>query len=142
MRVVTSPNLCKVCTEGLWLSLLHRVDFIDDVISGCKPSPSWPSEWLRTIDLQLIPLAQLRRFSNSSSPNLDLKESYSITWSKNGQVLDQFQDQTHLEVDDVDGPGVYSIDVVFSTDEVRFDPEGLLTTGGEFNVLGHCSEAH
>ena len=139
MRVVTTPNFCKACLEGLWHSLLRRVDFIDDVLPGCRISPGYPTSWKRTLDLKLVPLAQFRE-----APDLSLakqfKESYSITWSKDGDVLEHFNDQTHIEVDDTDGDGVgvYSIEVKFRTEEVRVDPQGLLISSGDFNVGERC----
>lgn len=139
MRIVTTPNLCKACLEGLWLSLLRRVDFIDDVVSGCEIIPGYPTSWKRTLDLRLVPLAQFRNPGESFLAE-KLHESYSIVWFKNGAILDDFKDKTHVEIDDADGNGVgvYTVEVTFKTDEVRVDPDGLLSTGGDYNVVDRC----
>lgn len=137
MRIVTTPNFCKACLEGLWLSLLRRVDFIDDVVANCEIAPGYPTAWKRTLDLKLVPLAQFR-----DTPDLHLAETYSIIWSKDGEILDNFQDKTRVEVDDTDGEGVgvYSVEVRFRTEEVKKDPDGLLFSGGDFNVVDRCGK--
>ncbi|KAK7689832.1 hypothetical protein QCA50_006471 [Cerrena zonata] len=60
MRIVTTPNFCKACLEGLWHSLLRRVDLIDDIVTDCEIAPGFPTTWKRTLDLKLVPLAQFR----------------------------------------------------------------------------------
>lgn len=132
MRIVTTPDFCKVCTEGLWLALLKRVDLIDDVVAGCSQDAS-SGTWTRTLDALLVPLAQFRE--GAAVP----EESYTVTWSKDGKVLPAFTNQTHLEIDDDEAAGVYTLDVTFSTQEVLVDKEGLLSSRGDFTVAGSCS---
>ncbi|EMD39663.1 hypothetical protein CERSUDRAFT_111969 [Gelatoporia subvermispora B] len=141
MRQVTTPNFCRVCVEGLWLSLLRRVDLIDGIRSRCDWeldmgfSDEDPpiGKWKRTLDLDLIPLAQFR--AERRAPH----ESYTVTWAKDGQILERFTNKTQLKVDDQDGPGVYSVSVQFTTSEVRVDRDGLLESERSHTVSGTCS---
>lgn len=138
MRVVTSPDFCKACIEGLWLSLLRHVDLIDGVSQGClwrlASDANRRGHWKRTLDVELVPLAQFRMSAISAV------ESYAITWTKDGKILEAFTNKTTIEVDDEVGPGTYTVNVKYSTDEVRSDTEGSLTSGGEFNVTRRCTE--
>lgn len=45
-------------------------------------------------------------------------------------------------MDDTDGEGVgvYSVEVRFRTEEVKKDPDGLLFSGGDFNVVDRCGK--
>lgn len=124
MRSVTKPNFCKVCLEGLWLSLLKRVDLIDDFRTMCG------HDRVRAFEVDLVPLAQFRDNPVSS------QESYRITWLKDGRVLPQFADMTHIAVDDE--AGTYRVDVQFSTEEVRVDEDGLLGATRSYTVNETC----
>lgn len=131
MRVVTTPNFCSVCVEGLWLALLRRVELVEDIVARCiYDLPS--GTWRRTIDARLLPLAQFRQ--DGQVPG----ESYQLTWLKNGQELREFDNQTHVEVDDADGPGRYRLAVKLSTDEVRVDKDNLLLSNADFTVAAFC----
>lgn len=132
MRIVTTPDFCKVCTEGLWYALLKRVDLIDDVDDTCAHDAT-TGKWTRSLGVQLLPLGQFR------SPAVSHAESYAITWSKDGKVLDAFTNKTHLSVDDEDSLGVYTVNVAFSTEEVRVDKDGLLSSGEGFVVGSYCN---
>ncbi|KAI0075088.1 hypothetical protein K474DRAFT_1600448 [Panus rudis PR-1116 ss-1] len=143
MRIVTTPNFCKACLEGLWLSLLRRVDFIDNIDTSCELTPTFPSRWKRTLDLKLVPLGQFRPELVLDEVKLDdSSEKYEIHWYKDGRALPEFDDLTHVEVDDEDGGGVgiYSVEVKFTTSEVRVDPDGLLLSGGDFNIVDRCGQ--
>ncbi|KAF9241078.1 IgA peptidase M64-domain-containing protein [Melanogaster broomeanus] len=120
MRSVVKPNFCKVCLEGLWLSLLRRVDLIEDLRSTC----SGPSS--KTIEVVLVKLAQFRELPIKSA------ESYMIQWSKDGQVLERFTNRTTVELESTSG--TYRVDVTYSIDEVRSDPKGYLTASRTFDV--------
>jgi len=158
MRVVTSPNLCKVCLEGLWHSLLKDLNFVDAIHEKCerKQSPSFgglssqtsisaseltssssTNQWKKMLSLDLIPLAQFR-----NEPLLSTSESYIITWSKDSKVLSAFTNQTLVELDDWDSVGVYDIEVKFTTDEVRSDERSLLVSSGTYEVVKTCAESH
>ncbi|OBZ71631.1 hypothetical protein A0H81_08541 [Grifola frondosa] len=146
MRIVTTPNFCKVCTEGLWYALLKRVDLIDGVRAGCRweddPAPATEvdvsrgaqkrGKWWKTLDLNLVPLAQFR------ADPVGVEESYTITWKKDGHTLEAFTNKTRLEVEDEGARGTYTIDVKFATEEVRVDPDNLLASGGDFVVTRRC----
>ncbi|TCD65504.1 hypothetical protein EIP91_002552 [Steccherinum ochraceum] len=120
MRIVTTPNFCKVCLEGLWLSLLRRVDFIDSISTSCDQIGVSPPRFNRVLDLKLVPLGQFRLPADDlEAGNKIPAEEYSITWYKDGEVLEEFVNQTHIEVNDGDGQGVglYSVEVKFTTTE-------------------------
>jgi hypothetical protein len=124
MCTVTKPNFCKVCLEGLWLSLLKRVNLIDDFITTCK------HDRRRSFEVNLVPLAEFREGPVSS------QESYRITWLKDGEVLPQFAGMTHIDVGDE--VGTYSVEVQFSTEEVRVDKDGLLGASRSYTVAETC----
>ncbi|KIK48057.1 hypothetical protein CY34DRAFT_798682 [Suillus luteus UH-Slu-Lm8-n1] len=124
MRSVTKPNFCKVCLEGLWLSLLKRIDLIDNSRIICGRDRH------RTLEVDLVPLAEFREHPVSS------EESYSIAWSKDGKVLPHFANMTHIDVSDE--VGMYHIDVRFSTEEVRVDKGKLLGASRSFTVTEAC----
>ncbi|KDQ62041.1 hypothetical protein JAAARDRAFT_29945 [Jaapia argillacea MUCL 33604] len=133
MRQVTTPNFCKACLEGLWLSLLSRVNLIDEIHAGCIKAPESSSSgaWRRTINLKLVPLAEYR------DETVDAKESYHITWSRAGKVLDQYTNKTTILVDDEVGV-TYSTSVRFATEEVRVDEHGYLQSAQDFTLVSKC----
>ena len=123
MRSVTQPNFCNVCLEGLWLSLLKRVDLIEDLRVTC----SGPSNHIVQVDL--VKLAQFREHPIKSA------ESYTIEWTRNGHVLEELTNLTKVELNDVDG--TYRVDVAYSIDEVRLDPRGYLHASRTFNLTSY-----
>ncbi|KAI0762017.1 IgA peptidase M64-domain-containing protein [Trametes elegans] len=131
MRNVTKPNFCKICMEGLWHSLLRRVDLIDGLESRCEQDAA--GNWTRTFDLSLAPLA-----NNRKNP-VDVQESYTITWLKDGIVLDAFANKTTL-VDDGGATGDYVVNVQYTTEEVRVDPDGLLRANANSSVSTGCGQ--
>jgi hypothetical protein len=136
MRLVTYPNLCKACLEGLWLSLLRRVNLIDDVREECiwtpAPSPSTSGLWIRRLEIKLVPLAQFRLEPVSAT------ETLTITWSKDGQVLESLSNKTRIDIDGRVSTGTFRVDVKFATDEVRKDPDRRLTSIGEYTITMRC----
>ena len=133
MRIVTTPDFCKSCTEGLWHALLRRVSLIDGLDIGCAPSdPARPdSKLARTLDLQLVPLAHLR-----DAP-VGVEEGLEITWVKNGQEVPAFANRTRV-VDNGDSMGSYAVKVRYWTEEVRVDPDGLLEDAAAVVVTTRC----
>ncbi|KAI0351405.1 hypothetical protein OH77DRAFT_1429702 [Trametes cingulata] len=129
MRIVTTPNFCKSCTEGLWYALLRRVNLIDDLQPRCETVES--GKLMRTLELSLVPLAQFRE-----SP-VDVAESYTITWMKDGEILPDFANKTTL-VDDGDAVGSYVVNVQYATEEVRVDNDGLLSSTAASFVSTVC----
>ena len=134
MRVVTWPNFCKVCTEKLWLNLLERVDFIEDVKESCVQNYSSSGGWSKVIDLNLLPLAHLRKTPVSAD------ESYTITWKKDGSLLPQFTNKTRIELNDEIAIGEYTIKVKFATEEIRLKSKKLVS-GLHYAVKTKCGEA-
>lgn len=129
MRIVTTPNFCKVCLEDLWLKLLRRVDLIDSLRTSCVRKGR---EWVRHLELDLVPLGQFRE------EPVDVKESYSIIWTKDGRVLEEFTNERVLEIPDAGAAGVYTAHVEYLTEEVRVDKEGLLKSNREHRILATC----
>lgn len=134
MRAVATPNFCKVCLEGLWLSLLRRVNLIDGIKEDCQKRTL--GRLVKIIEAQLIPLAHLRFDTQEFAAK---KESYTIIWQKDGQTLDKFTNKTVLEIGDNQIPANYTLLVSFATDEVRRDHDGLLKSRREINILERCS---
>lgn len=130
MRIVTTPDFCKSCTEGLWHALLRRVDPIDALQPGCARDPA-SGAWARTLDLSLVPLAHLRE------DPVDVEESYTITWLKDGAEVEEFANKTRL-VDNGDAVGSYVVHVQYATEEVRVDRDGLLASSAAVFVGTRC----
>ncbi|KAJ6465034.1 IgA peptidase M64-domain-containing protein [Mycena vitilis] len=130
MRIVTTPNFCKACLEGLWLSLLRNVSLIDSVEEFCPlPAAAAANASLTTLLLRLVPLAQFRAAAVQG-----LDENYTITWSKDGRVLAGLANKTRVDV----SPGTYTVDVKYTTNEVRVDRDNLLTAQMEYTVSEDC----
>lgn len=126
MRSVVQPNFCSVCLEGLWLSLLARVDLIEDLRVTC------PGLNTRVVHVDLVQLAQFREHP------IDSTESYTITWRRDGRVVEALANRTEVELDDEDG--TYRVDVTYAVDQVRLDPEAYLHASRTFDVTPHtCS---
>ncbi|KAF8558277.1 hypothetical protein OG21DRAFT_1455775 [Imleria badia] len=124
MRTVARPNFCNVCLEGLWLSLLERVDLIEDLRVTC-PGPS-----SRVVSVDLVKLAQFRE------QPIERAESYTVAWTRNGRALEALANLTQVELSDVDG--TYRVDVAYAIDEVRLDPRGYLHASRTFNITPHA----
>ncbi|KAJ7465162.1 IgA peptidase M64-domain-containing protein [Mycena latifolia] len=123
MRIVTTPNFCKACLEGLWLALLRDVSLVDGIDEACAPPTS--STPASTLSLRLVPLAHLR------APVL--ADSYTISWSRDGFPLAAWANKTQVGPA---GPGTYTVRVKYDTPEVRMDPEGRLEAEVEYTVYG------
>ena len=128
---MTSPSFCRGCAEGLWLSLLRRVDLTDDVVTSCSVDAGAGTASL-TADLHLVPLAGLR--TEPVAP----RESCTILWTKGGSPLPRFAIRTRLVVDGADTGAVHAVGVTFTTEEVRVDKEGLLSSHRDIALLEHC----
>lgn len=131
MRLVTTPNFCSVCIEGLWLEMAKRINLIDSIQTGCALKA--PGHAKRFVELKLLSLAQFRddvSFAEKRS------EAYIIEWSKDGQVLPDFTNQTIIDMENTTGN--FSVQVRFVTDEVRLDDKGYLTAKASIEVKGNC----
>ncbi|KAJ7062372.1 IgA peptidase M64-domain-containing protein [Mycena amicta] len=122
MRIVTTPNFCKACLEGLWLSLLRNVSLIDSIDESCASESETTA-----LTLRLVPLAQFR-----AAAVADLSESYTITWSaaEDGKVLDGLTNKTQVSLP----AGSYTVNVKYTTSEVRVDSHKLLTAQVNYTV--------
>ncbi|KAJ7621542.1 IgA peptidase M64-domain-containing protein [Mycena polygramma] len=132
MRIVTTPNFCKACLEGLWLSLLRNVSLIDAVEEFCPLPAADADASLTILLLRLVPLAHFRAAAVQG-----LDESYTVTWSKDGRVLSELANKTRVDV----SPGTYTVDVKYTTNEVRVDRDNLLTAQMEYTVSEDCVRA-
>ncbi|KAK0244496.1 IgA peptidase M64-domain-containing protein [Armillaria nabsnona] len=126
MRLVTASNFCKVCLEGLWHALLSKVNLIDGVSEGCSGES-------KTLSVELIPLAQFRQVL------IEPTESYTITWSRDGEVIEEFTNKTTLIVDE-NGGATYTVTAKYVTTEVIVDKEGHLVDSMEYTVTGACEQ--
>jgi hypothetical protein len=133
MRQVTTPDFCRVCTEGLWRALARRVDFVDTVRTFCTGASR------RAIELELVPLAHLRKHNGAGAKAN--AEKYEVRWHKDGKAVPEWDDATRVEVTDSGGMAAetYRVEVRFSTEEVRKDDEGYLTSAHTFTVSEQCS---
>lgn len=128
MRIVTSPNFCSVCVEGLWHVLLKRVDLIDDFWTGCAVGMS--GEVQRFFETKLLKIGQFRESGTNH------REAYSISWKKDGELLPEHANKTHIEVPN--DTGTFAVEVQFVTDEVRVDPHKFLTASSEIEINARC----
>lgn len=124
MRIVTTPNFCKVCLEGLWLSLLARVELIDSLDVACVDDGL-------VLDAHLVPLAHLREEA------VEAGEAYRVRWYKDGKELKTFENRTQVKVGKE--PGIFEVDVHFATEEVRADEENYLSTRVSLEFDGDCA---
>jgi hypothetical protein len=127
MRQVVHPNFCSVCTEGLWLHLLKRIDLIDEISIA---SPSAPDEPI-LVGLELLSLAHLRK---PEEKHLGNKERYAIFWKRDGIVVDPWTNSTIIEIQPADAGGFWEVVVEFSTPEVRKDEQGYLLGHKHFTL--------
>jgi hypothetical protein len=131
MRKVTNTNFCKVCMEELWISLLRRIRIIEGITETCKENAT-TGVLQKVLLLELLPLAQFR------PSNVAMKERYAVTWKKDGKVLEGLEDYTEIYIDNESAPGKYSVEVRFSTEEVRVH-QGELTDSREYEVSSPCT---
>ncbi|KAK7054349.1 hypothetical protein VNI00_003543 [Paramarasmius palmivorus] len=124
MRIVTTPNFCEVCLEGLWHALLQRLTLIDNVSIRCEGENT-------SLEADIIPLAQFREGGILKG------ETYTITWSKDGELLD-FTNKTSAIIPPERALGRYLLEVELTTPEVKLDREGHLKSRLEFEVSQTC----
>ncbi|KAG7088771.1 hypothetical protein E1B28_012737 [Marasmius oreades] len=129
MRQVTTSTYCPVCLEGLWTTLLGRLSLIDNVTETCEPQTS-----STILNATLIPVAQFR--SGTKIPG----ESYTIQWLKNGKVVAGFTNQTVVKIPKADASGNYTLDVKFSSAEIRLDRNRVTEGQLVHTITGACNE--
>ncbi|KAJ3002331.1 hypothetical protein HKX48_002376, partial [Thoreauomyces humboldtii] len=132
MRNMQQSTFCSVCNEGLWISLMSRLDLIESVESTCAKSGSTPR-----VTIVPLPLAQFRKpvdlgreveaftvrwytlpqQSVQAAP-LTVQTREAAPWTHVRRLDDQF-------VADVE-PGPWKVEVSFLTEKVRNDEDGVL----------------
>jgi hypothetical protein len=105
---------------------------IDEIQETCSHTDSGVS--VKTLVLNLVPLAQYRLNAKEDKN----RESYTILWRRNNKILHEFTNRTRLEVDGENAVGEYTVDVKFTTDEVRVDKDNLLTAVAHHNITKNC----
>ncbi|KAL1756085.1 IgA peptidase M64-domain-containing protein [Schizophyllum commune] len=126
MRLVTASSFCKVCLEGLWLTLLKDVDLIDGFEERCGVNnQALAAEADHTLTLQLVPVGQFRE------ADAGIQEAYTISWFKDGE---EQKDLTNLTTIEVGAGETYDVEVSFWTEEVRKDDSGRLKTSASYTT--------
>jgi len=140
MRLVTSPNFCAACTEGLWLSLFRRVKIVDSFVGTCHPPDEHSDQHHKIMELKLLSLAQFR---NASVLDNIPKESYKITYSRfpGGEPLPEFQNSSSFVMNDDEVRTWFQIEIEFHSDEVRRDPDRLLRDNWILMSFDKCEES-
>jgi hypothetical protein len=122
MRNLQSEDFCSVCKEGLWLKLLRPLSFIDNITQVAQPDGT------TSVTLDLLPLARFRNTPNSH------EEAYSIFWygASYGGLSPEWTNSTSALI----GKDVteFVIEILFSTEQVRVDNEGVLAQKATFVV--------
>ena len=83
-------------------------------------------------DLRLVPLVGFR--TEPVAP----RESFTILWTKDGKPLPRLMGKTQPVVDDADADAMYSVDVIFTTEKVWVNKEGLLSSHRDIALSKHC----
>lgn len=122
MRDMESTNFCPVCKEGMWVQFFNRMSPIDGVDVTSSGSD-------RTVDLQLVPLAQLRE-----RPVPGLTESFTVVWKKGGQVQSNLADKLTFSGSVGSLAGSWTVQVTYNTVEVRKDSNNVLTDSKSFMI--------
>lgn len=122
MRNTYSASFCSACIEGLWLALLGRLNFIDNITQVAQPDKS------TNVTLELLPLAEFRQVPNPH------QEAYTILWygAKDNEVLDEWTNKTSALI----GSNIteFGVEVRFWTEQIRVDKAGVLVHKERFAV--------
>jgi len=117
MRNMSSPKFCDPCLETMWLQFFAQVSAIDNITVSCNAQSA-------SVTLNVIPLAQFRE------PAVRAKfedETYTLTWFRNN-VADPSLDDTYTwSRSRAASAGLWEARLVFSTSQVRYDPNNLLS---------------
>ncbi|GLE05339.1 hypothetical protein PINS_up014352 [Pythium insidiosum] len=132
MRNVTSTTFCNVCKENLWLQLMERIEFIDDVVVA--PGTG-------NVSVQVVPLGQ-RRLANDTflktNARLAAEERYAVSWFRGTQELTEYRDRFEVPTAQL-AAGEYTVRVNLTTLTVRRDPNGYMHSTRSFRVRGDGS---
>ncbi|OTA96772.1 hypothetical protein M434DRAFT_389786 [Hypoxylon sp. CO27-5] len=122
MRNTYSPDFCNACIEGLWLSLLRPLSFLDNVTQVASPDSS------TNVTLDLLPLADFRQVPNEH------QEAYTILWygADEDTAIEEWTNKTSA----LFAPNVteFGVEVRFWTEQVRVDRDNVLVQKKRFAV--------
>ncbi|KAF9265286.1 hypothetical protein L218DRAFT_924474 [Marasmius fiardii PR-910] len=127
MRQVTTSTYCPVCLEGLWTTLLGRLSLIDNITETCETRTG-----NTVLNATLIPVAQFR--TGEKIPG----ESYTIQWLRNGKVVNEFTNKTLVTIPKASASGNYTLDVKFSSAEIRLDKNRATEDQLVHTISGGC----
>lgn len=122
MRDTYSPDFCSACIEGLWLSLLRPLSFIDNITQTVLPDSS------TNVTLALLPLAEFRQIPNQH------QEAYTILWygADEDTVIGEWTNSTSA----LFAPNIteFGVEIRFWTEQVRVDNDNVLVQKKRFPV--------
>ena len=110
------------------MSLLKRVNLVENILSGCRLTSAGHVK--RTIEVTLVPLAHLREDAQG------IDEAYVIHWSRNGIPLNDFVNQTSIEVDNIQGK--FSVEVESISAEIRVDEKNYTKSIADIDIRSTC----
>eukprot|EP00035_Acanthoeca_spectabilis_P006985 m.131283 g.131283 ORF g.131283 m.131283 type:complete len:618 (-) comp13748_c0_seq7:285-2138(-) len=133
MRNMTSSVFCPVCQEGQWLQFFSKIELIDDVFTTQERDTV-------TVTVNVIQLGQFRtkplppRDSTDKIYGADRIDHMRIEWSLGGNHQRELDGRYSFAgpIDKLSGE--WTVTVTFETDEVRYDPQKLLTSVHRFTV--------
>lgn len=93
----------------------------------------------KVLHLHVLPLAYFRKEGEDDDSFVPRNnEKYSITWVKDGEVLEKWRDRVYVTILEEEAVGKYTVHVEFSTDEVLVDKDGILSSVREYEVTSRC----
>jgi hypothetical protein len=135
MRIVTTPEFCSVCKEGLWLSLLQRVSLVDKIDTFCE------RDGARTLSLTPLPLGRFRDEKEKKELARKNKvEKLGIKWWRDGVEQKALEDEMQVKVGAVESVAHWVAEVVLESSEVRKDEEGWMGSAVEWMIDEPCEE--
>ena len=120
MRNISSSEFCVADKQNLWLQLVGRVNLIDNITTTDKGDEV-------EVTLNLIPFGQFRDVPIDG-------EFYTSTWYQDGQLQADLTDQFNWQRSSSAAAGHWTVEVSLSTDDVRSDPNNILSASNTFVV--------
>lgn len=120
MRNMTSTSFCEICKENLWLRFLSRMNIIDEV----KVNPQGNQV---NVEAVFVKIGQFR-------PNPIQGENVEISWTKNGNLVNELNGKHKWEMSSPSAKGNWRIQAKFVTKEVRMDPRNVLSFSRQFSI--------
>lgn len=121
MRNMTSEILCSACKEAIWLNFLRRMNLIDSVDTSSSGDDV-------SAALVVVPVAQFREGGVINNERL------TVRWTRNNQAQPSLDDQYEWTLPRSQAAGSWRVTVLFETDEVRSDPQNILTFERTFSI--------